>query len=418
MRMFIAGVVVVAAGVAGVAALSDSSADAQVIAPYVVVFDDGVDATAKAFDLEQRIGFRAEHHYTASIAGFAARLAPRQRDAIARDPQVASIHADKAVRLPTTRSSRATTLATGVKRIGGGRTAAAGVAVAVLDTGIDLTHPDLNALVGTNCVGGANRRGTAVSDGHGHGTHVAGTIAGRNGIGVAPGTAVYAVKVLDDQGRGSTSQLICGIDWVTANAKRLGIRVANLSLGMPGSPDGDCGRASKDVLHKAICASTAAGVVYVVAAGNDAADIGGDVPSGYPEVLAVTAMADSDGAPGGRGPLTACGQRERDDTVASFSNYAGSATSDAHTVAGPGVCIRSSWPGGGYRTISGTSMAAPHVSGTVALCIASSRCAGTVAAIIRRIREDAGAHGASFAGDDHDPRNGRRYGDLVWAGDY
>lgn len=418
MRMFVAGIVVVGAAVGGIALSGVTTASAQVIAPYVVVFNDGVDAGAKTSGLERAQSFRADHRYSASLSGFAAKLAPRQRDAIAHDPDVASVHEDRAVRLPPARSSRATPLATGVQRIGGGAKAAAGVAVAVLDTGIDLTHPDLNAVAGTNCTGGPNRRTSAVSDGHGHGTHVAGTIAGGSGIGVAPGTAVYAVKVLDDTGRGSTSQLICGIEWVTANARRLGIRVANLSLGMPGTPDPECGRASRDVLHKALCSSIAAGVVYVVAAGNDATDIAGDVPSGYPDVLAVTAMADSDGAAGGRGAVTACGQRERDDTPASFSNYASRAADAAHLIAAPGVCIRSSWPGGGYRSISGTSMAAPHVSGAVALCIASGRCSGTPAAIIRQLRADASAHGAGFTGDDSAPRNGRRYGDLVWAGGY
>ena len=292
------------------------------------------------------------------------------------------------------------------------------MAVAVLDTGIDLTHPDLNALAGPNCTGGAHRRASAVSDGHGHGTHVSGTIAGKNGIGVAPGTTVYAVKVLDEQGRGSTSALICGIDWVTANASKLSIRVANLSLGMPGTPDSDCGRSSHDVLHKALCRSIDAGVVYVVAAGNDAADIAGDVPSGYPEVLAVTAMSDTDGAAGGRGPNATCGQNERDDAFASFSNYAGSAADAGHIVAGPGVCIRSSWPGGGSRTISGTSMASPHVAATVALCIAAGRCRGTARTIIAQIRSDAAAHGDGFSGDQRSPIARRHYGDLVWAGGY
>lgn len=418
MRRFVAGAVVVGLAVTGAVVSGATSASAQVVAPYVVVFTDAVDPAAKTAALERAHGFRADHRYSASLSGFAAKLAPRQRDAIGHDPDVASVHEDRTARLPAARASRATALATGVQRIGGGTKAATGVAVAVLDTGIDLAHPDLNAAVGTNCTGGPTRRATAVRDGHGHGTHVAGTIAGRSGTGVAPGTTVYAVKVLDDEGRGSTSQLICGIEWVTANAKRLGIRVANLSLGMPGTPDPDCGRSSKDVLHRALCVSIAAGVVYVVAAGNDATDVAGDVPSGYADVLAVTAMADSDGAPGGRGPATSCGQRERDDSPASFSNYASRATDAAHLIAAPGVCVRSSWTGGGYRTISGTSMAAPHVSGAVALCIASGRCAGTPAAIIRQVRADAGVHGAGFSGDDRAPRNGRRYGDLVWAGDY
>jgi subtilisin len=406
-------------GVAATVALTASGADGQPIAPYVVVLNDGIDVAAKVAELERLHGFKADHRYTSSLAGFAARLAGRQRSALERDPSVASIHDDKAVRLaPPSRSSRASSLATGVKRIGGGAKSAAGVAVAVLDTGVDLTHPDLSALPGTNCTGGANRRTSAVSDGHGHGTHVSGTIGGRNGIGVAPGTTVYAVKVLDDQGRGSTSALICGIDWVTANAAKLGIRVANLSLGMPGSPDGDCGRSSHDVLHKALCRSIDAGVVYVVAAGNDAADIAADVPSGYPEVLAVTAMSDTDGAPGGRGANATCGPNDRDDAFASFSNYASSSADVGHIVAGPGVCIRSSWPGGGYRTISGTSMAAPHVAATVALCVSSGRCRGSARSIITQVRSDAAAHADGFAGDEHGPVARRHYGDLVWAGGY
>ena len=410
--------IVVACG-AVFALLGGTSAEGQGTAAYVIEFKDGTDASAKTLELEKSLGFRADHRYSASVLGFAAKLAARQRDAVSRDPQVVLVHADKPVRLALpARSAKALSLATGVKRIGGGTKAAAGVAVAVLDTGVDLTHPDLVALAGTNCVGGANRRPTAVSDGQGHGTHVSGTIGGRGGIGVAPGTTLYAVKVLDDQGRGSTSQLICGIDWVTANAARLGIRVASLSLGMPGAADGDCGRSSHDVLHKAICRSVDGGVVYVVAAGNDATDIAGDIPSGYPEVLAVTAMSDTDGAPGARGGSATCLASERDDVAASFSNYAGDPAGAAHLIAAPGVCIRSSWPGGGYRTISGTSMAAPHVAATVALCIASGRCRGAPATIIRQVRADAAAHGDHFTGDERSLIAGRHFGELAWAGSY
>lgn len=412
-------VLIVAGCAALIALLGATGAEGQGTAAYVVEFTDGTDSGAKTAELERTHGFRADHRYSASVSGFAARLATRQRDAISRDPQVALVHADKPVHLALpARPAKAVSLATGVKRIGGGTKAAAGVAVAVLDTGVDLTHPDLVALAGTNCTGGANRRATAVSDGQGHGTHTSGTIGGRGGIGVAPGTTIYAVKVLDDQGRGSTSQLICGVDWVTANAARRGIRVASLSLGMPGAADGDCGRSSRDVLHKAICRSVDAGVVYVVAAGNDAADIAGDIPSGYPEVLAVTAISDTDGAPGARGGPATCLLSERDDTAASFSNYARSAAGAAHVIAAPGVCIRSSWPGGGYRTISGTSMAAPHVAATVALCIASGRCRGAPAAIIRQVRADAAARADHFSGDERSLIAGRHFGELAWAGSY
>ncbi len=417
MRILLAALAITSVGV--VAFSTSGAAGPSFIAPYVVVLADGVDVGATVDQLERAQSFRADHRYTASLPGFAARLAPKQRDALAREPSVASIHEDRPTRLaPPARTSRSSSLATGVRRIGGGTKAAKGVAIAVLDTGADLTHPDLDVLAGTNCVGGANRRLSAVGDGHGHGMHVAGTIAGKGGIGVAPGTTVYAVKVMDDQGRGSTSQLICGVEWVTANAARLGIKVASLSLGMPGAPDGDCGRSSHDVLHRAICKSVDAGVVYVVAAGNDATDIAADVPAGYPEVLAVTAMSDSDGAPGGRGGNATCGAPERDDSFATFSNYASTAGAAEHVIAAPGVCIRSTWPGGGYRTESGTSMAAPHVAATVALCIASGRCTGAPAAIIRRVRADAAAHGDGFAGDEHAAVRRHHYGDLVWAGGY
>jgi len=416
-RVLVAAVVLASAAAA--AAVFGGEASGQIVQSYVVVLQDGVDVDAKVAQLERAQGFRATHHYHASLNGFAATLAPRQRDAIARDPAVASVHDDRVARLsPPSRTGRAASLSPGVKRIGGGAKAAAGVAVAVLDTGIDLAHPDLTAVVGTNCTGSADRRTTAVTDGNGHGTHVAGTIGGTRGIGVAPGTTLVAVKVLDDQGRGSTSQLICGVDWVTANAARLGIRVASLSLGMTGAPDADCGRTSRDVLHRAICRSVAAGIVYVVAAGNDATDIAQTIPAGYPEVLAVTAMTDTDGAPGGHGAATDCGPRERDDRAASFSNYAGDAAGASHVIAAPGVCIRSSWPGGGYRTISGTSMAAPHVTATVALCIAQGRCTGAPAKVIERVRADAASHDGGFAGDERSPIAGRHYGELAWAGGY
>jgi subtilisin len=228
------------------------------------------------------------------------------------------------------------------------------VDVAVIDTGIDLTHPDLNVVDGKNCV-----RNGSTDDGNGHGTHVAGTIGARdNGIGVvgvAPGARLWPVRVLDNRGSGTWSQVICGIDYVTENAAV--IKVANMSLGGGGTEKG----CEDGGMQQAICAAVGAGVTFVVAAGNDAKDAAGFVPAAYDQVITVSALADSDGAPGGTWAEDAC-RADEEESLANFSNYG----ADVDLIA-PGVCIRSTWKDGGYNTISGTSMAAPHVAGAAAL---------------------------------------------------
>src|SRR5206468_11877075 len=227
------------------------------------------------------------------------------------------------------------TLPTGVDRIdgelsstrSGDGTGSVAVPIAVIDTGSG-PHADLNVVGGTSCVGGNYR------DGNGHGTHVAGIAAARdNGVGVvgiAPGAPIYSVRVLSSNGSGTLSTVICGIDWVTANAAATGVKVANMSLRFQNSADdGNCGHTNNDALHVAICNSVAKGMTFVVGAGNESNDFATNVPAAYDEVLTVTAIADFDGRPGGTAPPTC--RTDVDDTFADFSSFAVSASDVAHT---------------------------------------------------------------------------------------
>lgn len=272
--------------------------------------------------------------------------------------------------------------------------------------------------------------GRSFNDGNGHGTHVAGTIGAYNNtegvVGVAPGIPIYSVRVLNNAGSGTWSSVACGIDWVTANAASKHIRVANMSLGGSGADDGNCGNSNNDAMHKAICGSVAAGVTYVVAAGNSNTDFAGFVPAAYDEVLTVTAIADFDGQYG-RGAVPTC-RTDVDDTAADFSNFTlAGAADEGHTIAAPGVCIQSTWKGGGYNMISGTSMAAPPITGTAALCIAKGACGGSPSEVIYWLRQDAAVQpsGYGFVGDPTNPittgginPKTLYYGYLVYAGGY
>ena len=392
---------------------------------YIVVLEPGAGPVDQAVEArERRGGFRSRLRFRTAVRGFSARLSPAQVARLRADDQVASVTANRTVSASATLAAGESVPA-GIQRIGAavpGLSAnpASTVGVGVIDTGVDLDHPDLSVTAGTNCV----TPGAAPDDDNGHGTHVAGTIAATNTglgvVGVAPGTQVTAVKVLDAAGNGTWDQIICGIDWITANASALKIGVVNMSLGGLGtSADNQACGTNASALHEAICASTRAGVRYVVAAGNDAwpypHSSAPDVPASYDEVVTVTAMGDSDGRSGGAGPAPSCRTGEADDRYASFSNWSDTATDNLHTIAAPGVCVDSSWPGGGHHTISGTSMASPHVAGLTALCMAEDRCPSAAPADIVAAL-DSTDPGYGFAGDPSRPVSGRYYGWLALSG--
>jgi subtilisin len=297
--------------------------------------------------------------------------------------------------------------------------------VAILDTGI-ADRPGLNVAGGVDCaprgaldglLGGGK---PSTDDSKGHGTHVAGIVGARKSsgvVGVSPGTPLYAVRVFNSSGTGNLSGVICGLNWVAENAAGKNIKVVNMSLGGEGTDGGQCGTTTDDAFHAAVCRVTAAGVTVVAAAGNDGGDLAHSTPAAYDEVLAVTAMADFDGQPGGLASSAPCSAKDQDDTVARFSAWAVPGSPDAeHTIAAPGVCITSTWNDGGLKSISGTSMASPHVAGLIARCIDAGPCADLKPAeIIAKLRADASTRpaGDGFLGDPHRPVDGQYYGHLV-----
>lgn len=342
---------------------------------YIVVLRDNVtDPRSVANEMALTHGLSVDHVYTYALKGFAVAIPEARLARLKADPRVAFVSADRIVTMDGKPSGEGTlqpaqSFPTGVRRIGAESLTnkGTGIQVAVIDTGIDVTHPDLAA----NIVGGKNcSTGKSYADGNGHGTHVAGTIAALDNaigvVGVAPQAKLWAVRVLNNAGSGTWSSVICGIDFVTAKAPAYGgsITVANMSLGGTGTSDDNCGNTNNDAFHKAICRSRDAGVTYVVAAGNEAGSAANHVPAAYDDaVITVSALADSDGVAGGTGSATSYGA---DDTFASFSNFG-----QVVDLGAPGVSILSTWKGGGYNTISGTSMATPHVAGSAALYIAS-----------------------------------------------
>ncbi len=342
---------------------------------WIVVLKSGTDAVATADRQGRSQGFKSDRTFRNTLRGYSAKLDRAQLKALSRDPSVAMIVADEAIQM------EAQSIPTGIARINDKVSTIASIDglddrvdadVAVVDTGISRVA-DLNVAGGYNC---STSDRTAWRDVEGHGTHVAGTIGaldnGFGVVGVAPGVRLWAVKILDDGGAGLLSWYVCGLDWIAAqhdpnDSSRPLFEAVNMSVAKAGSDDVHCGTVNKDILHQAICRIVGSGVTVVAAAGNDHASASNRVPAAYNEVITVSALADTDGRSGGKGghKCLSWGTYDVDDTFADFSNYG----SDVDLIA-PGKCILSTVPGG-YGYSSGTSMAAPHVTGAVALLKAS-----------------------------------------------
>lgn len=337
---------------------SGGSGDAR--GRYLVVLHDSTSsARAVAAEHRQRHGAEIHHVYQHALKGYAAELPEQALQGIARDPRVAFVEQDQTVKI----TSQITP--TGVARIFAPNNATldidgtddvrVDVDLAILDTGI-ADHPDLNVASIADCTASGSL-GFCIDDtgedDHGHGTHVAGTAAGRDNdfgvVGVAPGARLHGLKVLSATGSGLLSWSVAGIDWVTERSHI--IEVVNMSLGC---------KCTSAALDQALTNSVERGIVYAVAAGNDDEDASRFSPANHPDVITVSALADFDGAPGGEGPASC--RSDVDDTLAEFSNW-GSAVE----IAAPGVCILSTSLNDRYRTLSGTSMASPHVAGAAAI---------------------------------------------------
>ncbi|GAA2436026.1 S8 family serine peptidase [Streptomyces mauvecolor] len=311
---------------------------------YIVLLDKSATADAKR-KLAEEYGGSLQRDYSSAVNGFSASgLSETEAKRLAADPSVGKVVQNKKFHI---NAEQANPPSWGLDRIdqadtkGDGKytypdSAGDGVTAYVIDTGVRISHKDFGgrASYGFNAVDNNDK----ADDGNGHGTHVAGTIAGAE-HGVAKKAKIVAVRVLDNQGSGSTEQVVAGIDWVTKNHK--GPSVANLSLGGTADP----------ALDEAVQKAIASGVTFGIAAGNESTDAGNSSPAHVKEAITVASST-------------------KDDQQSDFSNFG-----PVVDLYAPGSDITSDWNTSdtATNTISGTSMATPHVVGAAAVYLAGHK---------------------------------------------
>jgi subtilisin family serine protease len=308
---------------------------------YIVRLQDGVDPS----EVTQAHGLVANFQYRSAFSGFAGAIPEARLEQLRQDSRVQYIEQDQVVfataqTIPYGISNTAAT--TSSVKAGDGTGTVSGPTVFIIDTGI-AKHGDLNIVGHVNYAGGKN------TDCNGHGTHVAGSVGAKDDtsyvVGMAPGVALFGVKVLGCNGSGTWSGVISGMDFVSGHSASL--KVANLSLG---------GGYSQSV-NDAAARMVSNNVAVAVAAGNDGADAKNYSPASEPSVLTVAAHDSSNVNP-------------------SWSNYG-----SLIDVSAPGVSVLSTSKSGSTTTMSGTSMASPHVAGALALYRANNRTASATTAM-------------------------------------